>query len=145
MRPKGNYIPKSNYIPVDLDRKGSYNLIDPMVRPVIRVLHEKGFETYMSCQGHENVSYRAKSKKTGKWKRHRTVLNPYIEYKSTPALDKRLRKAGFSIRKRFSKKGQADAYFPEIRKRGKPALPMNVKKRLWKNTLNEVKKLRSIK
>jgi hypothetical protein len=146
MKIKGNYVPVSNYTPVDLDRKGSYNKIDPMVRPVVRVLHEKGFETYSSCQGHENVFMKFQANKNEKWKSKRIVVGPSISYKSTPALDRHLRKAGFKIRKhRFEKGHDTTAFLPRINKAGKPILPMNVKKRLWKNALNEVKKLRSIK
>lgn len=133
-----------NSVGFDLSKKKNLNRMDPEVRPVVKLLYDKGFITYASCQGHSYI------------KGYPGVFGyPEIIYKSTPALDRVFRKCGFIVtrlRNPFKRhlKGVKKARYPtKIKqlKHYKSPVPLSAKmrKNLWKRTYKEMNKLRSIK
>ena len=134
-----------------MDKKEDYMEIDPMVRPVVKILHDKGFKTYTSCQGH-SATLKVKIKNNSKIRYKKFISPPHLTYESTPALDRALKRAGFKISKgpvilNFKKKPKMKSVSIKPRKTRKgetTRTTLKQRQRLWKRTAKEVSRLRII-
>jgi len=141
---------KKKWVPLDLTEPENLKQIDPMVRPVAKTLVDKGYDVFASCQGHSkrvNMKFRPAGAK--RWILKKTISPPYLVFKSTPALDKRLRDAGFRIEhnitflcRKQKKLASADIVLKKNRKGKWVNLTMKQRQRLWRKALREVNKLR---